>query len=92
MRAEVWVLDSECTVLCQIAGMGVPAAVVVASDGTVGGTYFAAASYLGAFEIPDFGWGKAGDVTREEATKRGYRVEFYDPYLDDNPYDEDSCP
>ncbi len=89
-RAEVWILDSERMVLCQTAGSGVPAAAVVASDGTVGGTLFDRASLLGPFDLPasGYGWGEAGDVARAEADRRGYRVEFFDPTMDDPEEEE----
>lgn len=90
LQAEVWVLHSEKSVLCQVAGVGVPAAAVTSSDGTIGGTYFAADSLLGPWPVmpegPDW-WGEAGEVARAKAVELGYNLEFFDPF---DVYDDDS--
>ena len=73
---EVWILHRERVVLLQ-ESMGVPAAAVIASDGTIGGTYFDPDTYLGPWPLPCIGWGDAWDVAQAKAAELGYRVEVW---------------
>lgn len=82
--AEVWILHRDRVILVQLTGYGVPEAVVVSSDGTVGGTLYDASAYFGPFRLPDIGWGSAAVKARELANKFNYAVKYFDP----EAYDE----
>jgi hypothetical protein len=82
MEAEVWIIMRRRVVLCTEGGLGVPADVIIASDGTIGGTFFPAKAYVGAWPLPAMGWGKAGEVAQQTAADLGYDVEYDAPRME----------
>jgi hypothetical protein len=89
---EVWTLHKSRTVLCQVAGLGVPAAAVRSSDGTIGGTYFEKDDYLGPFQVAANDtdeWGEAGKIAKEKAEELGYKLEYFDPRFEEGEEDFD---
>ncbi len=88
-RTEVWVLKSERVLLVQPSGLGVPAAAVVASDGTIGGSYFDR-ECVNTFTT----WQQAVRSAEVRAKTLGYRVEYSDPRYDfegDDEYEDGLC-
>lgn len=68
---DVWVMHKLRVV--QVSELpGVPEAVIVASDGTVGGTIFPRECWLGPFTS----WDKAREVAEAKAKELGYQVEY----------------
>jgi hypothetical protein len=74
------VLDRLRVLLVQPEGLGVPSAAITASDGTIGGTYFASNSQLGPFPS----WGAACAEAESRAAATGYRIEYVDPFMPDD--------
>lgn len=85
--AEVWVIERERKILVQTP-MGPPMGVCQVDKKkaeqrgyvAIGDLSFPQDAYLGEFALPDFGWGKAGEVAQQKAKQLGYEIEYYDHF------------
>ncbi len=101
MKAEIWVIPPERKVLLTELP-GPPASILgyiseqarrahKARGGlpTVSEIGFHKELFLGLFETPEMGWGKAGELARAKAVELGYEVEYNAGLSCPDPVDED---
>lgn len=87
-EAEIWVIKRERKILVQTPPMGPPMSCCTVDKKSsqkrgyvaIGDVYIEEGAMLGCFPVPDFGWGKAGEVAQAKAKELGFQVEYYDHF------------
>lgn len=89
VEAEVWVIERERKILVQTPPAGPPANVCVIDEKAakargyiaIGDVHFPKDALLGCWPMPEFGWGKAGEVAQQKAKELGYEIEYVDLFM-----------
>lgn len=87
-EAEIWIIKSERKILVQTPPLGPPMSVCVVDAKSsrargytaIGDIYIEPDAIGGVFPVPEFGWGKAGEVAQAKAKELGFEVEYYDHF------------